>query len=94
MRSAGCGVRGLERAEKLKWDHGLAAEADQSCGMKARNRACISRYVYRSQVPAGVDLIWGASQKERVDENTGVWRERAPRTPAERLDSGATRGTV
>jgi hypothetical protein len=64
------------------------------CSKNAGKRMCISRYVYRSQVPAGVDLIWGASQKERVDENAGVWRERAPRTPAERLDSGATGRTV
>ena len=44
----------------------------------AKTRVCISRYVYRSQIPVGLGLIWGASQKERVGENTGVRRECAP----------------
>jgi hypothetical protein len=60
----------------------------------AGRRTRISRYVYRSQAPAGLGLIWGASREERVDEGTGVRRERAPRTPAQRLDAGRTGGAV
>ena len=44
-------------------------------------------------MPAGLELIWAASERERVDVDRRVRRECAPRTHTERLDSGTTCGT-